>query len=321
MYCETLAGGRSSRMTGHIPVLLEEVLAFFSRMHGGACLDLTFGGGGHTQAILEHLPDATVLAMDQDPVAARNAASLQENFSGRLRFEARNFADLENIQESGFTGVLMDLGVSSFQLDDVSRGFSFREDAPLDMRMNPQQGQTAAEFLEKGSLREIETALRDYGEEPRWRAIARAIIEARGKGLLQRTASLAALVEQHAPRTAPGRRRIHPATRTFQGIRIAVNRELECLQDTLPVAFKKLAPGGVLVVISFHSLEDRIVKRFFRKIAGLSQHKNDPQPQQERQILGNLLTKKPIVPSPDEIKQNPRSRSAKLRAICKGRDL
>ncbi len=308
-------------MTGHIPVLLEEVLAFFSRMHGGACLDLTFGGGGHTQAILEHLPDATVLAMDQDPVAARNAASLQENFSGRLRFEARNFADLENIQESGFTGVLMDLGVSSFQLDDVSRGFSFREDAPLDMRMNPQQGQTAAEFLEKGSLREIETALRDYGEEPRWRAIARAIIEARGKGLLQRTASLAALVEQHAPRTAPGRRRIHPATRTFQGIRIAVNRELECLQDTLPVAFKKLAPGGVLVVISFHSLEDRIVKRFFRKIAGLSQHKNDPQPQQERQILGNLLTKKPIVPSPDEIKQNPRSRSAKLRAICKGRDL
>ena len=317
MYCETLEGGRRVKMTGHIPVLLEEVLEFFGSSRNSSYLDLTFGGGGHARALLERIPDSTVMAMDQDPLAKERAEALEEIFSGRLRFETCNFSELGNIQSSGFTGVLMDLGVSSFQLDEVSRGFSFREDAPMDMRMNPQQGQTAAEFLETTSLREIETALRDYGEEPRWRAVAKAIVEARGSGALERTASFAALVELHALRSAPGRRRIHPATRTFQGIRIAVNRELECLERALPLAFEKLAPGGVLVVISFHSLEDRIVKRYFRRLAGRPEHRYDSRSQQERVAVGALLNRKPISASMEEISLNPRSRSAKLRAIRK----
>ncbi|SVD31714.1 uncharacterized protein METZ01_LOCUS384568, partial [marine metagenome] len=193
-------------VTGHVPVLLEEVLEFLASSRGHAYLDLTFGGGGHTKALLERIPESTVVAADQDPDVAVRAEALQKTFSGRLRFEACNFAEMGMIQDTGFTGVLMDLGVSSDQLDEPSRGFSFREDAPMDMRMNPQQGLSAAEFLETASLEEIETALKDYGEEPRWRAVASAIVDARGTGVLGRTASFAELVEQHASRSAPGRR-------------------------------------------------------------------------------------------------------------------
>jgi len=317
MYCETLEGGRRIKMTGHIPVLLEEVLGFFGSLCGHAYLDLTFGGGGHSRALLERIPRSTVTAIDQDPFAESRAMALAEIFSGRLHYETCNFSELGNIQDTGFTGVLMDLGVSSYQLDDASRGFSFKEDAPMDMRMNPQLGQTAAEFLETASLREIETALRDYGEEPRWRAVTKAIVEARGSGALERTASFAELVKCHAFRPAPGRRRMHPATQTFQGIRIAVNRELECLERALPIAFDKLQSGGVLVIISFHSLEDRIVKRFMRRLAGRSEHRYDSRPQQDRVAVGQLLTRKPVSAGAEEVSRNPRSRSAKLRAIRK----
>jgi len=317
MYCESLAGGRRQALKGHIPVLLDEVVESMGALRGRAFLDLTFGGGGHAQAILERVPGSTVLAFDQDPAAQARAAQLQETFSERLRFEARNFEEMGMIQDTGFTGVLMDLGVSSFQLDELSRGFSFRDDAPMDMRMNSSQGQTAAEFLETASLEAIETALRDYGEESRWRAVARAIVEARGTGVLARTASFAELVEQHAARSAPGRRRIHPATRTFQGIRIAVNRELECLEKALPLAFEKLAPGGALLVISFHSLEDRIVKRYFKRLAGRPEHRYDDRSQDQREAVAELVTRKPITPGEDEIRANPRARSAKLRVVRK----
>ena len=306
-------------MKGHVPVLLDEVVELLGSSRGRthAFLDLTFGGGGHAREILERIPGSSVVALDQDPAAAERAAVLQETFSGRLRFETRNFEEMGMIQDTGYTGVLMDLGVSSYQLDEGFRGFSFREDAPMDMRMNPSQGQSAAEFLETASLEAIETALRDYGEESRWRAVARAIVEARGTGVLARTASFAGLVEQHAARSAPGRRRIHPATRTFQGIRIAVNRELECLEKALPLAFEKLAPGGVLAVISFHSLEDRMVKRFFKKLAGRPEHRHDSRTQDQREAVAELVTRKPVLPGEVELADNPRSRSARLRAVRK----
>ena len=319
MYCESLAGGRRQVLKGHVPVLLDEVIEVLgsSRACARKYLDLTFGGGGHTREILERIPDSKVVAFDQDPSAVTRADLLRKNFSERLRFEARNFEEMGIIQDTGYTGVLMDLGVSSYQLDEVDRGFSFREDAPMDMRMNTSQGKTAAEFLENASLEAIETAIREFGEESRWRAISRAIVEARGTGILSRTSSFAALVTQHASRPAPGRRRIHPATQTFQGIRIAVNRELECLDKTLPLAFEKLAPDGVLAVISFHSIEDRIVKRFFKKLAGRPEHKNDNRTQDQRKALAEIITRKPIIPSDQEILDNPRARSAKLRVIRK----
>jgi 16S rRNA (cytosine1402-N4)-methyltransferase len=322
MYSGAQEGGYLTKVTGHQPVLLEEVMALFSQSDVDPSLpsiivDATFGGGGHTRAILERFPEAKVVGVDQDPAALSRAEDIIKNFQGRFRIEARNFSEMGNIQDTDLTGVLMDLGVSSFQLDETERGFSFRFDAPLDMRMNPQQGQSAADFLETASLREIETALRDYGEEPRWRKIANAIVEARGTGVLQRTGSFAKFVEQFASRPSPRRRRIHPATQTFQGIRIAINREIESLEAALPQAFEKLAPGGVLAVISFHSLEDRIVKRYFRKLAGRPEHRHDSRSQDQREVLAELLTRKPIAPDTEECEMNPRARSAKLRAVRK----
>jgi 16S rRNA (cytosine1402-N4)-methyltransferase len=321
MYSGAQEGGYLSKMNGHLPVMLEEVLYLLSQATCGegspVIVDATFGGGGHTRAILNRFPECRVIGIDRDPAAVERAEDIIKNFDGRFRIEARNFSEMGKIQDTDLTGVLMDLGVSSYQLDEVERGFSFRSDAPLDMRMNPQQGQSAADFLETASLGEIETALRDFGEEPRWRKIAYAIVEARGTGVLQRTGSFAKFVEQFASRPSPRRRRIHPATQTFQGIRIAINREIESLEEALPVAFEKLASGGVLAVISFHSLEDRIVKRFFKKMAGRPEHRNDSRCQEQREVLAELLTRKPMVPGTTETENNPRARSAKLRAIRK----
>ncbi len=322
MYSGAQEGGFRTRMSGHAPVLLDEVLGLLGQAQCDASLPLvfmdgTFGGGGHTRAILEKFPGCRVVGIDQDPAARVRAESIENDFQGRFRLETRNFSEMGKLRDTNLTGVLMDLGVSSYQLDEAGRGFSFRSEAPLDMRMNPLQGQSAADFLETASQGEIETALRDYGEEAGWRKIANAIVGVRGTGILQRTSSFAELVEQHAPRPSPRRRRIHPATRTFQGIRIAVNHELESLEAALPAAFEKLAPGGVLAVISFHSLEDRIVKRYFRKLAGRPEGNHDFRNQDERQALCGLLTRKPVVPGDSETQLNPRSRSAKLRAIQK----
>jgi len=211
---------------------------------------------------------------------------------------------------------LMDLGISSFQLMEAGKGFSFRLDAPIDMRLDPRVGQSAAEFLETASYESLVRAVRDYGEERRWRRVVQAIEGARGTGKLSRTMSAAELVCD-AVGGHQSRQRIHPATKTFQGIRIAINGELEALAVTLPKAFRALKVGGTLAVISFHSLEDRIVKRFMRKMAGRPEHKMDARSQHERISYGVLERSKAVFPTKQEVENNPRSRSARLRFISK----
>ena len=301
----------------HLPVLLAETLEALQPRSGGRYLDATFGGGGHSRALLESAAGLRVLALDRDPEAAARAVGLQERYGERFSFREMNFAELDGLEASGFDGILFDFGLSSFQLDDASRGFSFREDAPVDMRMNPQAGRSAAEFLEGADEAELVRAVRDYGEEQRWRRVVRAILEARGTGRLQRTGSLAALVSQAVGAVPQHRRRLHPATRAFQGIRVEVNDELGAIDRGLPAAFDRLRPGGVLVAISFHSLEDRIVKRFCRQVAGRPEHACDSRPQEERETRAAMLATRPVKPSEAERQSNPRSRSARLRAVRK----
>lgn len=300
-------------MTSHIPVLLDECLALLAPREGRAYLDCTFGGGGHAAALLHRAPRCSVDALDRDPAAAGRAAVLGAAYPDRLRFHAGNFRHLDRVP-GRFDGVLMDIGVSSYQLDDPGRGFSFRQDAPNDMRMDPSVGRGAAEFLERGERADIERAVRDFGEEPRWFRVVNAILAARGTGRLARTVSFAELVAAAAP-PAPGPRGPHPATRTFQGVRIAVNDELGALAEALPLAFEKLTAGGVLAVISFHSLEDRLVKRYFNDVAGRPVDRDDARNQDDRVKRADLLTRKAVRPSAEEETRNPRSRSARLRAV------
>ena len=314
-------------MMGHQPVLWREMLSLIDLR--GSFLDCTFGGGGHSRKLLESSNEISVTALDCDPAATERAVPLQIEFPNRFRFYDLSYTELDKIEESGFTGVLMDLGVSSFQLDEIARGFSFRGGERLDMRFDPRKGSSAAEFLESASREELIRAIRDFGEEPSWRSIVEAIEKVRGTGSLQNPTIFADLVvgvkENSEKKKRRGSRRsslrFHPATLTFQGIRIAVNRELEALEVALPKAFERLAHGGILLVISFHSLEDRIVKRFFRRMAGLPEHKGDGTPQQMRSRFATLITTRPIVASELEKRENPRSRSAKLRALYKGTEI
>ncbi len=315
--CFTFANGSTAltRTMGHLPVLLNEVLECFSPIQQGRYLDGTFGGGGHTTAILEASEQAHVTGLDCDPAAAERAAALRERYPDRLSFFDLNFRKLDKLTQTGFAGVLLDLGVSSFQLDQAERGFSFREDAPADMRLNPRQGVSAAEFLETASREDVIHAIRNHGEEKQWRRVVDAIFNARGTGVLQSTAKLADLIAANVSQRRG--ERIHPATKSFQGIRIAVNDELGAIEEGLPKAFDALAPGGVLAVISFHSLEDRLVKRFFNRVTGRPEHGRDYRAQDERVQLAERLTRKPITAAEAEIAANPRSRSAKLRAVRK----
>ncbi|MEO0794851.1 MAG: 16S rRNA (cytosine(1402)-N(4))-methyltransferase RsmH [Verrucomicrobiota bacterium] len=303
-------------MKGHLPVLLKEVLECFAPIRDGSYLDGTFGGGGHTTAILEANQSARVIGLDCDPAAQTRADCLREHYPDRFSFFDLNFRKLDKLTQTGFAGVLLDLGVSSFQLDQFDRGFSFRENAPADMRLDPRKGQSAADFLESASREELTHAIRDHGEEKQWRRVVDSILAARGSGKLQSTASLAELI---ADSVGPKRRheRIHPATKSFQGVRIAVNDELGAIEEALPKAFDALAPGGVLAIISFHSLEDRLVKRFFNRVTGRPEHANDSRTLEERTQLAERLTRKPITAIEAEIAENPRSRSAKLRAVRK----
>jgi len=304
-------------MIRHVPVLLEESMGFLQPENGGRFADLTYGGGGHSEAILEANDSTELMSFDCDPDALIRSEKTTNLFGDRFTFHDLSFQKMDEVSSAeDFDGVLMDLGISSFQLMEPLKGFSFRLDAPIDMRLDPRVGQSAAEFLETASRESLVRAVREYGEERRWSRVVNAILEARGTGVLQRTMSAAELVS-NAVGGFRIRQRIHPATKTFQGIRIAINGEMEALALTLPKAFRALKPGGVLVVISFHSLEDRMVKRFMRKMAGRPVHRWDRSVLDDRKVCAELLNTKIIAPSSKEVEENPRSRSARLRVLKK----
>ena len=317
MYCGAAEFACTPDAVRHIPVLVEECMGFLEPGKGGAFADLTFGGGGHSREILSANILNQLVAMDCDPDARSRASSLEDDFGERFKFVDDRFQNFDQYAKSmGFDGVLLDLGISSFQLMEARKGFSFRLDAPLDMRLDPRVGMSGASFLEEASEESLIRAVREYGEEIRWRRVVDAILRARGTGKLQSTISAAEVVT-HAIGGHKRKQRIHPATKTFQGIRIAINGELEALVTVLPKAFSALKEGGVLCVISFHSLEDRIVKRFMRRKSGRPEHKLDFSFLDERTSYGEMLNTKAVLPSRIEVDANPRSRSARMRAIRK----
>lgn len=296
----------------HEPVLLQQVIDYLRPSPDAWFFDATLGGGGHTEALLQR--GANVVAMDQDPVAIAHATSRLRAHAGRFSVLRGNFRHFEEVLgEIGikqFDGILADIGVSSKQLDDVSKGFSFMHDGPLDLRMDPDGPQTAADLVNTLSEEDLMRIFFDYGEEPKARRIARGIVQARAVKSIRTTLELAQIVEKASPRT--GKR--HPATLVFQALRIAVNDELGALQDFLKVAPKWLKPGGKLAIISFHSLEDRIVKHTFQKYATAELDRPEwPAPRPNPDFCLRLLTRKPVEATPEELKANPRARSARLR--------
>ena len=306
---------------GHIPVLADEVVAMLAPAAGSQHVDATLGGGGHAERILEASdPDGRLLGLDADGAAiARVQARLAPRFGRRLRLRQANFRELAVVApEEGFTaidGCLFDLGLSSFQLADVDRGFGIRTGGPLDMRFDTSRGLPAAELLATLDADELTALFRRYGEEPFAGRIARAIVAERRTAPVRTAEELASLIARVAPPRAPGRRRIHPATRTFQALRIAVNEELDALRAGLAAAVDLLRPGGRLVVLSYHSLEDRIVKRFLQaERRGCTCPPEAPVCVCGRQPRLRLLVPKGVVPSAAEITANPRARSARLRA-------
>jgi len=297
-------GGRGP--VGHVPVLLKEAIDFLAVQRGGTYLDATVGLGGHSCEIAKRLgAPGHLIGFDKDPAALEMASQrlgVRVNESPTVTLIHASFAEAgERIPPASLDGLLADLGVSSLQLDDPQRGFSFQADGPLDMRMNPMSGRTAEQVVNHLDERELADVIYEFGEERRSRRIARALVRSRP---IQTTKQLVDVVSAAARPMNQGHdqydRRIHPATRTFQALRIFVNRELDDLKALLEAAPRVLKPGGRLVVISFHSLEDRIVKDATRDGA--------------KQGIYRLLTKKPVTASEEEIDRNPRSRSAKMRA-------
>ncbi len=300
----------------HQPVLYQEIIHALQPKSPGRYIDGTIGAGGHARGILEACsPDGLLLGFDLDSQGLALAHETLAPYGKRVILaQASYLSILESMQQLGWDavdGIVIDLGVSSMQLDTPERGFSFQVDAPLDMRFNPGFGLTAAQLINTTSEADLANLLFKYGEEPKARRIAKMIVQARP---VTRTSQLAEIVKK----AYPGHSRVHPATRTFQAIRIVVNDELSVLEQTLPRAIQALRPGGRLAVISFHSLEDRIVKDFFR-----SQSKDQINPpyekiyEVERKATLKEITRKPITPDTNEIKNNPRARSAKLRVAEK----
>jgi 16S rRNA (cytosine1402-N4)-methyltransferase len=300
----------------HTPVLLNEVLEGLEVRPGARYIDCTLGTGGHARAILEAAsPDGALLGIDVDPTAVEISRAALESYGNRVIVVRDSFTRLAAIaMEHGFVpadGVLLDLGVSSLQLERAERGFSFQEEGPLDMRMNPSSAVTAAHLVNESSEQELREIIATYGEEPKARAVARAIVDHRP---VRTTLELADIVTH-----AVGRRgRLHPATRTFQALRIAVNAELDGLRAVLPQTLDVLAKGGRLAIISFHSLEDRLVKRFM-----VTESRDCICPPEipvcscGHQRTLRILTKRPVRPSREEVARNPRSRSAKLRIAAR----
>jgi 16S rRNA (cytosine1402-N4)-methyltransferase len=304
-------------MSGHLPVMLDEVVATLSPRDGGVYLDGTFGGGGYARAILERAR-CTLWAIDRDPEAIQRGASLVAEFPGRLHLLHGQFGNmvalLDQAGVSALDGVVLDLGVSSFQLDDPARGFSFRFDGPLDMRMG-KHGTSAADLVNTLPERDLADVLFELGEERASRRIAKAIVTARQQSPIETTGRLASIIRSVMPRDNSG---IDPATRSFQALRIRVNDELHQIEAALEQAASLLAPGGKLVVVAFHSLEDRIVKRFMNEAAGRT---GGPSRHDPGGLLGReaprfrLLTSRALRPGEGETDVNPRSRSARLRAL------
>jgi 16S rRNA (cytosine1402-N4)-methyltransferase len=313
-------GGRGS--LSHRPVLLRETIELLAPERGGLFVDCTLGLGGHSEAILQASAETTVLGIDRDDEALGLAKTRLARFGSRFSHVHADFRHITRVlakaKVKSARGILADLGVSSWQLDSPSRGFSFQHDAPLDMRMDATgDTETAAELLGRLSEVEIARIIFEYGEERRSRRIARLIVEKRKRAeAIRTTRDLAELVLRAV---GPSKqRRIHPATRTFQALRIAVNRELEGLDQFLADAVDSLEPEGRLAVISFHSLEDRIIKRTLLRLSGRCQCP----PRAPTCMCGarkavDLLTRRPITPDANELAGNPRARSAKLRACCK----
>ena len=286
--------------TRHIPVLVEEVMTFLRCEPGRTYVDATLGGGGHASEILKRTaPDGVVIGMEWDEDALTEARNTLMPFGERVKIFRENFIHLPDLMKAeSVDGILLDLGLSSFQVEKEGRGFSFKGDGPLDMRMDQRMDQTAADLVNHLSLEELEYILFHYGEE-RWaKRIAKAIVQEREQEPIETTQTLRKIVHRTIPRRFHSRR-IDPATKTFQAFRIRVNDELENLRKILESGWTLLKKGGRMCIISFHSLEDRMVKETFRRL--------------EKEGEMRILTKKPVTPSEEERRRNPRSRSAKLR--------
>ena len=287
---------------GHVPVLLDETLELLAVRSGGLWVDGTLGLGGHAEAVLRATaPDGRLVGFDRDAEALERARARLLPFGARVRLEHADYREIpERLGEERASGILLDLGVSSLQLDDAERGFSFQREGPLDMRMDRSRRGTASELVNRMRESELADLIHELGEEPFSRRIARAIVRAREQAPIETTTRLAEIVRRAAPRSRrPG---FHPATRTFQALRIRVNRELDGLGEAIERAAACLRSGGRIVVIAFHSLEDRAAKHAFRALAGRG---------------FSLLTRKPLRPGEAELRRNPRARSARLRALAR----
>jgi 16S rRNA (cytosine1402-N4)-methyltransferase len=305
----------------HVSILLQEWLQDLKDKQLTYYIDATLGAGGHSEGVLKEHPELKALiGIDQDTHALKIAEERLQPWKSKLILIHENFSDLKSIVQKldigSVDGILIDLGVSSMQLDEKERGFSFGKEGPLDMRMNQEGNLTAADIVNDWSEQEIGTILRDYGEERKWRQAAKEIVSARKHRTIETTLDLVDVLKPVFP--AYNKKGVHPMTLVFQGLRIAVNEELKVLENVLPQAIEALSPGGLLGVISFHSLEDRIVKNVFRLAASTWDNLDGPRDlANPKDPTIKLVHKKPLIPSDEEMRRNTRSRSAKLRIVEK----